>query len=46
MVVTDAIRNLIREAKTPQIDSFMAMGGLAAASPHGQSLRRLVEDRT
>ena len=46
MVVTDAIRNLIREAKTPQIDSFITMDGRSGSITMDQSLRRLVEDRT
>lgn len=45
MVVTDAIRNLIREAKTPQIDSFITMDSRSGSVTMDQSLRRLVQDR-
>ena len=45
MVVTDAIRNLSREAKTPQIDSFITMDSRSGSVTMDQSLRRLVQDR-
>ena len=45
MVVTDAIRNLIREAKTPQIDGFISMDSRSGSVTMDQSLRRLVQDR-
>ena len=43
MLVTDAIRNLIREGKTPQIDSFIAMNGRGGSVTMDQALAQLVQ---
>lgn len=46
MLVTDAIRNLIREGKTPQIDSFITMNGRGGSVTMDQALLRLVQSGT
>ena len=43
MVVTDAIRNLIREGKTPQIESFITLSGRNGSITMDQALRQLVQ---
>lgn len=44
MVVNSAIRNLIREGKTPQIDSFIAMNGQEGSVTMDNALRKLIRD--
>ena len=44
MLVTSAIRNLIREGKTPQIDSFIAMNEQAGSVTMDHALQKLVRD--
>lgn len=44
MVVNGAIRNLIREGKTPQIDSFIAMNGQEGSVTMDNSLKKLVRE--
>lgn len=44
MVVNSAIRNLIREGKTPQIDSFIAMNARDGSIPMDTALQRLVRE--
>lgn len=46
MVVTDAIRNLIREGKTPQIESFITLSGRNGSITMDQALRQLVQQGT
>ena len=46
MVVTDAIRNLIREGKTPQIESFITLSGRNGSVTMDQALRQLVQQGT
>ena len=43
MVVSPAIRNLIREGKTPQIDSFIAMNAQGGSIPMDSALQKLVQ---
>lgn len=44
MVVNAAIRNLIREGKTPQIDSFITMSAREGSVPMDVALQKLVRD--
>ena len=44
MVVNSAIRNLIREGKTPQIDSFITMNAQNGSITMDNALQRLVRD--
>lgn len=44
MVVNAAIRNLIREGKTPQIDSFITMSAREGSVPMDSALQKLVRD--
>ena len=44
MVVNSAIRNLIREGKTPQIDSFITMNAQNGSITMDNALRKLVQD--
>ena len=46
MLVTDAIRNLIREGKTPQIESFITLSGRNGSITMDQALRQLVQQGT
>lgn len=43
MVVSPAIRNLIREGKTPQIDSFITMNAQGGSIPMDSALQKLVQ---
>ena len=44
MVVNSAIRNLIREGKTPQIDSFITMNAQNGSITMDNALRKLVQE--
>ncbi len=44
MVVNTAIRNLIREGKTHQIDSFITLNANVGSTPMDTALQRLVQD--
>ena len=44
MMVNSAIRNLIREGKTPQIDSFIALNAQEGSITMDASLQKLVRD--
>ena len=46
MIVNSAIRNLIREGKTPQMESFMAMNAQNGSILMDAALQRLVRDGT
>ena len=46
MVVNSAIRNLIREDKTPQIDSFITMNGQSGCITMDAALQQLVKNGT
>ena len=43
MVVSPAIRNLIREGKTPQIESFITMNAQGGSIPMDSALQKLVQ---
>lgn len=44
MIVNSAIRNLIREGKTPQMESFIAMNGQSGSILMDAALQKLVRD--
>ena len=46
MVANPAIRNLIREGKTPQIESFITLSGRNGSITMDQALRQLVQQGT
>ena len=44
MIVNSAVRNLIREGKTPQMESFIAMNGQSGSILMDAALQKLVRD--
>ena len=46
MIVNSAIRNLIREGKTPQIDSFITMNGQGGSITMDNALHKMVREGT